>query len=349
MKFTVFIPSIHQLKVAAALGCFLCVSSFAERAQSKKSGGVPVVGGLLEQRNALAKSSPSQWSDADLKEKVATDLHAIGSLSVGLPNNGRLLNGIRPEEGKLFEIVAPNFAWGTEETIQFLQVATQAVHKKHPDTAPLHIGHLSKKTGGYLSPHLSHQSGRDVDIGYYYTKKRTWYRRATWQNLDTARTWTLVRSLITDTDVEMILIDRSLQSLLKKHALKIGEDKNWLHRVFKGSKKRPAIVRHVRGHATHIHVRFFSPHAQGNAQRAYPFLLENELVKPVVVFAHHRVRKGETLGRLARRYGTSVRAIQRANGLRGTTIQARRTYKIPRRGGPLPTTGKLVFHDRQLP
>ncbi|MBD3335457.1 MAG: LysM peptidoglycan-binding domain-containing protein, partial [Candidatus Eisenbacteria bacterium] len=51
-----------------------------------------------------------------------------------------------------------------------------------------------------------------------------------------------------------------------------------------------------------------------------------------LIFHRHRVRRGETLGGLARRYGASVRSIQNANGMgRRTTIYAGRTLKIPAR------------------
>ncbi|MDE2731080.1 MAG: LysM peptidoglycan-binding domain-containing protein [Bacteroidota bacterium] len=43
----------------------------------------------------------------------------------------------------------------------------------------------------------------------------------------------------------------------------------------------------------------------------------------------HRVRRGDTLGRLASRYNTSVRAIQQQNGLRGTRIRVGQQLKIP--------------------
>lgn len=288
-------------------------------------------------------------SDKEVAKRVAADISSLGSLSIGLPNNGRLLNGVQPEDGAYFEVVVPDFTWGTAEMVAYLETAVKAVHAAHPNTPPLHVGHISAPGGGYLSPHLSHQSGRDVDLGYYYTKKRAWYRRATWDTLDVPRTWTLVKAMVTQTDVEMILIDSSIQSLLKKYALAQGEDKLWVHKVFNGSAERPAIIRHVRGHATHIHARFFSPVAQANAQRAYPFLLEHELVKPVVMFEHHRVRKGETLGRLAKKYGTTVQAIQQANGLRGTLIQAKKVYKIPLQGGPAPLDEPLEFPGRLLP
>ncbi len=300
--------------------------------------------------NTRAKTaSLLSLSDGELQKLVENDVESLGSLSIGVPNNGRLVNGVQPSEGALFEVVAPEFSYGTKETIEYLNAAVREVHDKHADTPPLHIGHISKKSGGHLSPHLSHQSGRDVDLGYYYKDKRAWYRRATWNTLDVDRTWTLVRALVTKTDVDLILIDYSIQSLLKKHALQIGEDKAWVHKLFQGSGDRPAIIRHARGHATHIHVRFFSPDAQRNAQRAYPFLLDQELVEPVVVYHHHRVRKGETLGRLAKMYGTSVQSIQQANGLRGTLIQAKKVYKIPKAGGPAPVEGPLIFPPRQLP
>ena len=58
--------------------------------------------------------------------------------------------------------------------------------------------------------------------------------------------------------------------------------------------------------------------------------------KPVVVKPktpaprRHLVKKGDTLYGLSRKYGTSVSAIQRANGLKGTTIRTGKTIVIPR-------------------
>lgn len=339
------------LATSCLLSVLVALSSSTASGETKSSAA----GAVLTQAAGTSRIPQAKTrsllvlSDGELHKLIENDVESLGSLSIGLPNNGRLLNGIRLEEGDLFEIVAPDFTWGTKETIEYLKAATAEVHRKHESTPPLHVGHISKKSGGYLSPHLSHQSGRDVDLGYFYSNKRAWYRRATWSNLDTARTWTLVKALIVKTDVDLILIDASIQALLRKHAEQAGEDQAWLQKVFKGSADRPAVIRHARGHATHMHVRFFSPDAQKNAQRAYPLLIEEELIDPVVVYQHHRVRKGETLGRLAKMYGTTVQAIQAANGLRNTMIQAKRVYKIPRRGGPTPVDGPLTFPPRQLP
>ena len=143
-----------------------------------------------------------------------------------------------------------------------------------------------------------------------------------------------MRALITETDVRFILIDHSIQTLLREYAERIGENDDWLDAVFKGAADRPALIRHAPGHATHLHVRFFNPVAQRSAQRLYPLLIEHKLIPPPNYFHYHRVRKGETLGKLAKRYSTSVKSIMRANGLRSTLIQARKVYKIPRQGTP---------------
>ncbi len=55
----------------------------------------------------------------------------------------------------------------------------------------------------------------------------------------------------------------------------------------------------------------------------------------------HRVRKGETLGAIARRYGTTVRAIQQANGMgRRTLLSIGRVLEVPK--GPPPRASRAT-------
>jgi penicillin-insensitive murein endopeptidase len=286
----------------------------------------------------------------ELAERVRTAPESLGSLSVGLPNAGRLLNGVAVPRSELFEPVAPGTAYATEETLRYLSAAVRKVHERFPETPPLHVGDVSSKTGGYLSPHLSHQSGRDVDLGFYYSKGRKWYVRGTEANLDVPRTWALVRAFVTETDVEMILLDHSIQRILKQHALSVGEDPRWVEDLFVSRPGHTALIRHVKGHQTHLHVRFFNPLAQRGAQLTYALLVEHQLIPPVVSYVNHVAKKGDSLIKLARVYGTTVDAIQRANGLKKKTlIIAKRTYKIPRTGGPPAVSGELTFPARRLP
>ncbi len=59
---------------------------------------------------------------------------------------------------------------------------------------------------------------------------------------------------------------------------------------------------------------------------------------PQRAYVYHRVRRGQTLSVIARRYHTSVHAIMRANHMRRTVIRAGKTLKIPQRGYVTPTS-----------
>jgi membrane-bound lytic murein transglycosylase D len=54
-------------------------------------------------------------------------------------------------------------------------------------------------------------------------------------------------------------------------------------------------------------------------------------------YVRHKVRTGQTLSTIARKYHTSVRNIMRANNMRNTRIRAGKTLKIPQRGYVTPT------------
>lgn len=61
--------------------------------------------------------------------------------------------------------------------------------------------------------------------------------------------------------------------------------------------------------------------------------------KPQPTVVYHRVRKGENLSSIARRYGTSVDALMKANGLRrGNHIVAGRSLKVPTKGAATSST-----------
>lgn len=290
-------------------------------------------------------------SDEEVRARVKDDLSELGSMSLGRPSGGSLVNAVPMPADDGWVVVDASHAYGTTETVENLSKVIALVAEEHPGTPPLHIGHISGKHGGPLSPHLSHQAGRDVDLGYYYLEGSKWYQPANAQNLDVKRTWSLVRAIIVETDVEFILIDRSLHPLLRRHAEAKGESRAWLDDLFKGTPGRTSpLIRHTKGHATHMHVRFWNPLAQETARRCYTALIQEEKIKPPTYMVSHRAKKGDSLLKLAKQYGTTVKAIQRANGLRTTKIFAKRTYKIPRSGPAAIEVGaRAVIPARRLP
>jgi LysM repeat protein len=268
---------------------------------------------------------------SDIRARLQREPATLGPMSIGAPNGGALMNAVQLPADPRWERVAAGAAWGTQETIDYLESAIGLVADQFPNSLPVAIGHISDRNGGPIRPHRSHQSGADVDVGYYYKPEaHRWYQRATRENLDLARTWALVRALITETDVRLILIDRSIQVWLREYAESISEDRAWLDDVFgvKGS-RRPALIRHAPGHATHLHVRFYNPIAEETARRCYPELVALGKIKLQPSFVSYKARKGDTLLGLAKRFGTTVKAIKRANALRSNTILAKRVYKIP--------------------
>jgi penicillin-insensitive murein endopeptidase len=230
---------------------------------------------VAEERSAAAAAGPYVLAEvtvtpalhplaslrpAELDEFLRTSPERIGSASVGAPNRGSLLNGVEVEPSPFWSVVRPERSWATAETAGSIARAVNVVQRRFPGTPTLYIGDISRKRGGYLRPHRSHQSGRDADIGYYYRDGAAWYRRATAENLDCERTWALIEALIEAGDVEYIFIDRSVQSLLHEYAEDNGEDPAWLSVVF--GNPRTAIVRHAGGHRTHLHVRFHNDVAE---------------------------------------------------------------------------------------
>jgi penicillin-insensitive murein endopeptidase len=281
-----------------------------------------------------------------LRIAAERDAKALGPLSIGTPDAGLLVNPVPFPEGALWKLRDPRESWATDETIGFVITAIEAVEARYPGSPRLVIGDLSNPDGGRIDRHRSHQAGRDADIGLYYRAGTAQdFRTARPKELDATRTWALVRALVTDTDIERIFIDRSLMRVLYDQALSEGEDASWLSDIF-GRTSDKGIIQHERRHKDHLHARFYNRRAQEAGRLVYPTLVETGIAPPP--FVKHRVRSGETLGSLARRYGTSVRAIRAANGLATTRLRAGRSYTIPIRKAPV-DSGPVIVPARRLP
>lgn len=286
-------------------------------------------------------------TDQDLDKRFCGDLASLGSISVGFAESGRMIGAVKMSQDPAWTLVVPEYAWGTQETVDYLSAAARLVKAQFPDSVPLRVNHIGKKDGGYVRPHRSHQSGRDVDLGFFYKNDvgPGGLPRAREKLIDPARNWALIRAIVTQTDVQVILADRRIQNVLYEHALAQGEDKEWLDSLFHAG--TASLVQHARRHRDHFHVRFFSPRSQELGRRVQPLLAK----RPDENKVSHRVRSGETLGHIARKYGSSVRMIQRANGMRSTFLKLGRSLTVPMRGPctqcPLPPP--VVVPARRLP
>jgi len=300
---------------------------------------------------ASAESSGARYTaditDAELERLWKESPEALGSLSIGFTDAGRQINSVQLPEGPNWLRVDPHNAWATEETVRYITTAIDKVAAEFEGMPPLRVNHLSRKDGGWLRPHQSHQSGRDVDFAFYYLPggpdRGAWAVR---ERLDLPRNWAFIRALITETDLQFVLVDRRIIKRLYDYALTIGEDKAWLDSVFYNG--RNSLVMHARRHRDHFHVRFYNPRAQELGRRVQPLMPKGKSDYNVVV---HRVRRGECLGGIAHKYSTTVSAIRKANGIRGNMIRAGRTLHVPLRGPCLncPVPPEVIVPPRRLP
>ena len=182
--------------------------------------------------------------------------------SVGSPNSGKLVAGEKMPDGPGWVIKQPQLAYGTSETINTLVSCIASVQGKYKNTPDIVVGHLSKKGGGKFKPHKSHASGRDVDVGYYFTDLKPKQFVKVSGNLDVKRTNHLVECLVETGRTQYIFINTYIQKALYSNFKNRGYTAEFLTRVFQYPQpggKQLGIIRHEKGHDDHMHIRFFCP------------------------------------------------------------------------------------------
>jgi murein endopeptidase len=218
-------------------------------------------------RQALAVIDGASWI-ADPDPPRPTPPHEVhrDAESVGAPWNGRLEHAAHLETGDGYEVRRPSRAYGAEHVVEHLRHAIAEVRALYPDVHTLAIGDLSAEHGGKISDHHSHQSGLDVDVGFYFTHVPAGYPAgfaAADANLDLEATWALLaafaRTAALDDGVSMIFLDYGIQRRLYDWARKRGTPDDELEFLFqypRGSDALAGLVRHWPEHANHLHVRF---------------------------------------------------------------------------------------------
>ena len=300
-------------------------------------------------RGQVVRHWLDNWTKEQIEAALDKDPESLGSMAIGFTNSGALFNGVQMPPGEAWQVVNPDHAWGTRETVDNLTHCLQRVVELFPGAATMYVGHISGRRGGHLSPHKSHQCGRDVDVSYYYNAgTEKWYATANARNLDRERTWAFVRTLITDTDVELILMDRSVQRLVRQFALSRGEDREWVDRLFDGGGGFLPLIRHAKGHASHLHVRFYNPLAQETGRRSYEILIKRRVLQPPSYFVRHKAKSGDTLSGLAVKYHVPVKTIQQVNGLKTDALKIDHEYRIPQSGG-VRMAPRAAIPPRRLP
>lgn len=99
---------------------------------------------------------------------------------------------------------------------------TRSTHRA-PGTHKLVVGDLSKEHGGRIRPHRVHQSGRDIDLGFFLSgdARPNLFVPVSAKNLDFERTLALIDAIAADDTAQYVFINRRVQKLLYDYAIEV--------------------------------------------------------------------------------------------------------------------------------
>lgn len=215
-------------------------------------------------------------ASAPVPRPSAQALPADRSFSIGPPNGGWLINAkALPLRGPAHRVlpgtVERSWFYGTDGLVRLIQQGAAAVAAQFPG-AVLRLGNLSRQEGGKITPSVSHQSGRDADIGLYVTDldgnavdapgfpkfdgSRGPDVDTTGRYLfDVARNWAFVEALLSDdrARIQWIFLDTPLKAMLIDFAIRKQRTSQLIDKAEK------VIVRPKNSspHANHFHIRIF--------------------------------------------------------------------------------------------
>lgn len=109
----------------------------------------------------------------ELPERFHRSPFSLMSLSVGHPNRGYQVRAkkLRPTQSLKIKAGSRDAAYGHPALVLMLRRSAGDVARASPGSVML-VGDLSKREGGPLVGHHSHQSGRDADVGFYVKDTR---------------------------------------------------------------------------------------------------------------------------------------------------------------------------------
>jgi murein endopeptidase len=233
---------------------------------------------VTELRRTYVPSLPAHVTSLGLDLEtpgVSLRLVPFGGISVGEPHRGHLYGGIQlPQNPSLYIVRRPEYAYGSTHAVIHLQIALANFRRYSQYRGPLIVSDLSAPQGGRHWPHLSHQSGRDVDLwlplrcdskgltikggnGATDFIDLEHFSAARPQEVDWDASWQLVKALARTGQIDGIFLARPKHHFLRQAALRDGLTPKDADEIIQGDQHTlNALVRHVRGHDKHLHVRF---------------------------------------------------------------------------------------------
>ena len=182
-------PTVAAL-TAAGLGVPLVVASRAPEATFTAQVAAPVAAGPHDRPAEsvlpawIPAPPPTAESPPVEPARVAESPPETGfpairwrdSTAVGVPHAGALVDGVRlPQRGPgwatwdpVLDRVPnrPGRLFGTDAVVRVTLEVIAAYRLAHPHAPPVLVGDISRRVGGELDLHVSHENGLDIDVYY---------------------------------------------------------------------------------------------------------------------------------------------------------------------------------------
>ena len=237
------------------------------------------VGDVLPARDLFAFGKPD--GEAGNKERVEPPFVFLPgedptvSVPVGTVTDGYLVNAreLRPD-GAAHAILprqrARGLRYGTDAMVELIEDAAMRVAARHPG-ATLQVGNIGRHGGGDIPYSVSHNSGRDADLGFYardpfgepallpdltsFTDSGVSRGYGGYYRFDVPRNWALIEALIESpvAEIQYLFISNGLKRLLLEHARASGASARTIQRA-ESLLRQPG--REI-PHDDHLHVRLF--------------------------------------------------------------------------------------------
>ena len=134
-------------------------------------------------------------------------------------------------------------SWGSPLVVQTLEAVSERLAWELPHADPLLVGDLSRRGGGPLEGHKTHDLGVDADIGLYMRGGRQplgGFLELKPRELDCEATWAIIRALLDTGNVQFILLDQDHIEVLRSYVRhEVGLDEATIDAVFSEPGERP--------------------------------------------------------------------------------------------------------------
>lgn len=248
--------------------------------------------GALARESAMAPAPKK--GVAAVAPRAARRPATLPALSIGSPTDGKLEGAVLLENSKEIRLRHANGAhYGLPGLVGLLERSAKRLAARFPGLT-LHVGDLSRREGGELPGHKSHESGRDADVAFLFVGPdgesvspaeflTVGDRGVALENrnfrFDDARNWALVEAWVSDpgSRVEHIFVADHIRRRLLAFARSKGTYLPVLHRAAMAMKQPSA----GQVHDDHFHVRISCPAGQRRICVPAPARAEPARVKPV--------------------------------------------------------------------